>query len=359
MTWVYLALFLIALIVCVTIGERLFHRITEKKLSQKHPDYHRSLTQSEARFVAEAEIRLRLYASDKSYKNRWNWPLYFSFIPVMLGLFVIGAWVYSVINAMDVAVYKRLNPHLDILFIQTDLVWASAIIAMFAVIFGAGWLSYVLTGFNRKFTDWMVLTQSSYNQSESDESILKRRVTQIEHDVRIRRLDVDQPFYPSAFLRSIARQHGRYCGIITLVILTPALIFLPLDLRHKVVFTSDALLVTGYWSGEITAIAYPDMSAAEIECAYGHKNKRNIAVNFMQDGERVAYYNFSAKNLDAFSDIDDRLRATNVPFKKHYYHPKGRGPKLAYTSKCVQSLRSDFIGAILDKMVKVFHLDEL
>lgn len=360
MRWFWLILFLFAfgllLILLIYLGERAF----KKWVLFKHPDFSRTLSKSDIVYIEEAKAELLIYRQSKNKRSHWYGLVYYlGFIPAMIGAWITGLFLFRWINVLSAkGLFRNSAVFGDIIWFEIHPVGVSAIIGLFVGIMFAGWILYVLSGFNRGFTEWMVLTKGSSGK-ETDEDVFQRRLTQIEHDVRVERLDVHHSFNPSDFLTSIVRRHGRYCGVLTLVIAIPMFAFLYLDVRDRDVFYEKGLTYTHYWNGSVTEVSFDELDAVHLQCAIGNKNRLQTSVHFYKAEEVIAQYDLNIFNIDQAQEIEVHLRANGVTFIPHYWHPKSKDETLAYTQKCLERLKNSRTDEYYQKLIPVLHIGEL
>lgn len=348
---------IVGLFIVIVAGVVLVSFVMNKWELSRHPDRDRQLSPAENAYIENAQAKLEQFAKGKSYKKPLNWLIYMAYLPVMVLVWGLGFVGYTWLEGMKASQIQD-SAALGIgVFVDSSIAGVSMLFGIFGGILIAGWLTYFLTSFDKKFTSWMVLTQGS-GRSESEDSVYLRRQEQIEADVRVRRLDIKRSFDPVGFLTAIARRHGHYCLLLSLPLILPMFVFLFLDFRNQTNFYEDGLSYTQYWSGKIIEVSYGDLDHVAIECAFGSKNRLNTRVHFVGGGENVASYDIVKPHLGPLFQIDDRLRTRGVTFKPHFWHPPGKDPRLAYLTRCVEKRVNQFEGEERKQISKILHASE-
>ncbi len=350
---------IIALSVAAGLGVWLVTSLFDRWVLYRNPDYHRELPIADLKYIKNAQLELERFAQQGEYKKSSNWLIYILFVPIMFLVWGVGLFGWKWLTSWRISQTERSDDLGSILFPDPSLMGVSLIILFFASFLIAGWLAYALSSFDKKFTSWLVLTQSSTQKGESEDSILARRKVHIEHDVRTRQLDIHQPFCTIDFLGSIAGRHGQYCLLLSLPLLIPALFFMYFDMRSQTNFYKEGLSYTKYWSGEKVEVRYQALDHAELKCTFGSKNTLKDGVYFVLNGESIANYEVTEKHLSELAQVDQRLRQSNVSFRPHYFHPPKQAPKLAYRPNCLEKRKEQFSGEQQDQIIQVLHIGEI
>lgn len=213
MKLVYFILVVVALIVAISMPIALGEIIFYKWVRHTHPNFDREFSKTENCYVETAQASLSEFQESEKYPTGKYMLMHMIAFPyfVLSGgiVFGISYYIHDWLNAQ--------NTH----FVSDFMIGTFGLAASAGAGLFATWLCYFTLSKNALFIEWLVLNHSSLGR-ETTESIVKRRLAQIEHDVRIRRLDVLSNFSPSEFLQSIYRRHQRYTGIAACIFLALA-----------------------------------------------------------------------------------------------------------------------------------------
>ncbi len=363
MRWLIMLAILLGLLILTVLGIALAHRIFAKWVSVRYLNFDRVFSSREQRFVENAKSELSAYARGDSYRRKLHGLTYFfAFLPILIFGFLL-IWIVAV------AINEGLSPLSNFSEMGEPIMTGDApislvlgvtnILGAMGSIFISGWMTYWATSFVPTFLEWMVLTKSSYNQSESDDSILKRRLDQIEFDVRIERLDGLRKFEPEQFLRGIALRHGNYCLILGLIMCFPALIAYGLYANASPAFYENGYSYKATLFSPRIEKPYNTLEAVGVECQIGHKNKLDQNLHFYDRDIKIGTISINVRDLSKLDQLVSRLTEQNVKFTPHYYRRDNRSETRAYSNQCISKSLKSAVGQDYKKMQNVLRTNEL
>ena len=318
MKWIFIiGVTIIAMIVFFLIYALIFvviDRVFYAWVNYRHPDYHRILSAPEQAYVEDAQRSLRKFAETENYHAWWHRWLSFSTILVIGGIIFLGSKLVQAFVKYHANTFNH-DPSMGI------LLWASPDPIKFSTFFGilggavlAGWVIYLLTTWLRNFTIWLVLKQDAYNTSDP-EDILNRRLKQIEHDVRIDRLNHLGKFDPEHFLIGIARRHKNYSLIFSTALLIPWAILVWLEVNSRSFFYYFGVSAAQPYKMSRLDLRYKDVKSVEISCLLSEAGSPLESVHLrLSENVEIPIY-VSNKNVREVWEIDKRLRDASVKFE--------------------------------------------
>lgn len=344
--------FIILVMLIILIPYLVFVYLQSIYRRRKYPDYDRELTQGEINYLEKADIALKQERMSLGPVPFWYSPfLYFGLVPVMLCMFGLLLFIISKLKQILFQFFYTFEDNL--LFVESEVV-IPAMIGMFAGILLAGYILYSIALLSEKLSKYVALNSDMSGFEE--EKIHANQLAVLTHNIRARIENIDKPFKASKFLHGRNKSYRDLTLTISLALLLPTLLLLPLDARQIDAFYPDRIYTTArYFSiKQPETLSYDRVEEVEISCfkTSGRSSRNVVDYDIVIDDNPKISIRMSLKNIGGLFVLDKIFRDRDIQMSPRVWKEKSQ-----YRKSCVRHFLNGG-GFDREQIRSILHVDE-